>query len=132
MSRTTRRTDFWRLILFVTYFASASLLVGCGAHGHEKTVKTYKLAARETKTVTFKTAHKSRVSFITNLSAEDRAKCKAKCTRMYYQGKSGAGEIVTSPINGYLDITPEDGKVSFTVQNLEGFPIEMMVSWGNA
>ena len=102
---------------------------GCDSHAHEKTTKSYTLKPGESKKITFKTDRKSRVSFVVELTSQERSMCKKQCVRMYYQNKIGEGEVVTSTTNGTLDISPDEGKVSFTIQNLEAFPIKTLVSW---
>ncbi len=104
-------------------------LPGCNDHSHKKTVKTYQLPPRGNKVVSFKAEHPTRVAFVVELREEERAKCKNNCIRLKYVDSKGVGEAVTSNSNANVEIPPEKGKVIFTVENLETFPIKVMVTW---
>lgn len=120
-----------RNLFFVTILIVAILmpLTSCNEHAHKKTVKTYQLPPRGNKIVSFKAEHTTRVAFVVELPGEQRAKCKNNCIRLKYVDSKGIGEAVTSNSNANVDIPPEKGKVIFTVENLETFPIKVIVTW---
>lgn len=117
------------LITFTLFALVLSPLSACENHAHKKTAKTYKLAPKEQKKVSFKADHKTRVAFIAEMTSEERAKCEGDCIRLKYQNKDGSGEAVRSKMNGNLEIPPYKGRVTFTVQNLQDFPIKVIVTW---
>lgn len=120
------RNVFSMITLFVTLLMP---LPGCNDHDHKKTVKTYQLPPRGNKIVSFKAEHTTRVAFVVELPGEQRAKCKNNCIRLKYVDSKGIGEAVTSNSNANVDIPPEKGKIIFTVENLETFPIKVIVTW---
>jgi len=120
-----------RTVIFCLTFLLIAILplTGCEDHGHKKTVKTYQLPPRGKKKVSFKSDHATRVAFIVELQSEQRAKCKNDCIRLIYVDSTGTGEAVRSKSNANMEIPLENGKITFTVENLETFPIKVMVTW---
>lgn len=105
------------------------ICTGCESHEHEKVEKTLTLAPRSAQSILVTGDHMVRVNFKTELTSEERAKCKNQGIEIMYLDSKGAGERMRSATHGFIEVIPEKGKAKVKVQNLEVFPIKVKVSW---
>lgn len=119
------KTHCWLSILLFLLFSCT----GCESHEHEKVEKTLTLAPRSAQSVLVTGDHMVRVNFKTELTSEERAKCKNQGVEIMYLDSKGAGERMRSATHGFIEVTPEKGKAKVKIQNLEVFPIKVKVSW---
>jgi len=121
--RRTNRAFFPALFAAIVFLSA----LACNSGPPEPDGKIYLLAPKSKKVISFPGKEKTRLYFYNMLTQQQRDSCEFQCVRMFYIDKTGQGEAVSSLISGTLDVIPEDGKITATIENMEKFPIKVKV-----
>lgn len=104
----------WCLAVFVVIGPTAAL-------AEKTTIDKVTLKPDETKTYTIEATTKTKVGYTPN--SEQAKKCQKNCIEISQTG----GVTVASKYGATIGMKPKDGKIEWTLKNLEAFPIEVEV-----
>ena len=101
-----------------------ALLLPAAAFADKTVIETFTLAPGEKREISVETAEKVRLGW-SHADDSVAGECKKMCVNMTKAGSSGGA---ASMYGMSMGIQPVDGKATATLENLESFPIEVVIT----